>query len=75
MFLGCLPIGPLKSRRMPTSITNLQTHVFACCVQVYVGNYEYEADERDLEDLFKKYGDVKSVEYKSGTHKLFTTPP
>lgn len=34
--------------------------------QVYVGNYEYDADERDLEQAFKKYGPVKSMEYKSG---------
>jgi len=35
-------------------------------MQVYVGNYQYEADERDLEDTFAKYGPVTSVEYKRG---------
>jgi hypothetical protein len=31
-----------------------------------VGNYEYDASERELERTFDKYGDVKNVEYKSG---------
>ncbi|PSC71904.1 serine arginine-rich splicing factor RS31-like isoform X1 [Micractinium conductrix] len=33
---------------------------------VYVGNYEYEASERELERTFEKYGDVERVEFKSG---------
>ncbi|KAL4429013.1 hypothetical protein ABPG77_006052 [Micractinium sp. CCAP 211/92] len=33
---------------------------------VYVGNYEYDASERELERTFEKYGDVDRVEYKSG---------
>ena len=37
----------------------------AACA-VYVGNYEYDASERELERTFDKYGDVKNVEYKSG---------
>jgi hypothetical protein len=31
-----------------------------------VGNYEYDASERELERTFDKYGEVKNVEYKSG---------
>jgi len=33
---------------------------------VYVGNYEYDASERELERTFEKYGEVERVEYKSG---------
>ncbi|PRW39211.1 serine arginine-rich splicing factor RS40-like isoform X1 isoform A [Chlorella sorokiniana] len=33
---------------------------------VYVGNYEYDASERELERTFEKYGDVDRVEFKSG---------
>eukprot|EP00887_Chlorella_sp_A99_P002259 scaffold10.g2259.t1 len=33
---------------------------------VYIGNYEYDADERELERLFEKYGKVDRVEFKSG---------
>jgi hypothetical protein len=33
---------------------------------VYVGNYEYDASERELERTFDKYGPVDRVEYKSG---------
>ena len=35
-------------------------------MQVYVGNYEYDADERELERLFDKFGKVDHVEFKSG---------
>ncbi len=48
---------------------------------VYVGNYEYDASERELERTFEKYGDVDRVEYKSGapppTHSTRSTraPP
>lgn len=34
--------------------------------QVYCGNYEYDASERDLERLFDRYGRVERVEFKSG---------
>jgi hypothetical protein len=33
---------------------------------VYVGNYEYDADEQELEKSLNKYGRVRSMEYKSG---------
>lgn len=36
---------------------------------VYVGNYEYDASERELERTFEKYGDVDRVEYKSGAQQ------
>lgn len=42
--------------------------------QVYCGNYEYEASERELERLFKKYGRVEKVEFKTGAQALVTTP-
>jgi hypothetical protein len=34
--------------------------------QVYCGNYEYDAEERELEKTFDKYGRVDRVEFKSG---------
>lgn len=37
---------------------------------VYVGNYEYDASERELERTFEKYGDVDRVEFKSGQSPL-----
>ncbi|KAL4520850.1 hypothetical protein Ndes2526B_g00039 [Nannochloris sp. 'desiccata'] len=33
-------------------------------VPIYVGNYQYDADEKELEKTFNKYGSVKSIEYK-----------
>jgi hypothetical protein len=42
--------------------------------QVYVGNYEYDADEVELERALAKFGPVKSIEYKSGRH-LSPLPP
>jgi arginine/serine-rich splicing factor 4/5/6 len=35
-------------------------------IAVYVGNYEYDASERELERTFEKYGPVDRVEFKSG---------
>ncbi len=29
--------------------------------EIYVGNLSYETNEQDLEDLFKKFGDISSV--------------
>lgn len=46
---------------------------------MYVGNYEYDASERELERTFDKYGEVDRVEYKSGapppTFPCATTDP
>lgn len=42
--------------------------------QVYVGNYEYDADERELERTFEKYGKVDRVEWKSGALGTGTLP-
>lgn len=42
---------------------------------VYVGNYEYDASERELERTFEKYGDVDRVEYKSGQSLDPAHPP
>lgn len=36
--------------------------------QVYCGNYEYDASERELERMFEKYGPVNKVEFKTGAH-------
>lgn len=56
------PPPPLESaaahHRFPLAHTN--------SAAVYVGNYEYDASERELERTFEKYGDVDRVEYKSG---------
>ena len=29
--------------------------------EIYVGNFPYDTVEQDLEDLFKKFGDISSV--------------
>ena len=29
--------------------------------EIYVGNFPYDTVEQDLEDLFKKFGDINSV--------------
>lgn len=49
-----------KSPKLPVSVPRL-----------YVGNLSYEANESDLEDLFKGIGSVRSVEiiYNPRTHK------
>lgn len=44
------------------------THGIPLAVQVYVGNYEYDADERELERTVEKFGPVKNMEFKSGRH-------
>lgn len=41
---------------------------------VYVGNYEYDASERELERTFEKYGEVERVEYKSGACGICLLP-
>ena len=35
-------------------------------LQIYVGNYEYDASEREIEKMLNKYGRVERVEFKSG---------
>lgn len=54
-----------KSRRRPTSVAPTRNG------RLYVGNLSYEATESELEDLFKGFGDVRSVEiiYNSRTYK------
>ncbi len=34
--------------------------------RLYVGGLSYDVRERDLQDLFKKYGDIREVTIKSG---------
>lgn len=48
------------------------SHV-ALSTQMYVGNYEYEASERELERLFDRYGRVRRVDFKSGELHLFSS--
>ena len=60
--------GPRKRSPKPSS---------AVCVAlraVYVGNYEYDASERELERTFEKYGPVDRVEYKSGMPARLAAP-
>jgi hypothetical protein len=33
---------------------------------VYIGNYSYQADEKDLASLAEKYGKFKAMEMKTG---------
>lgn len=37
-----------------------------CCVQVFCGNFEYDAPERDILRLFEKYGPVTRIDMKTG---------
>ena len=54
-----------RTRRRPTSVAPTRNG------RLYVGNLSYEATESELEDLFKGFGDVRSVEiiYDSRTYK------
>jgi hypothetical protein len=33
---------------------------------VYIGNFEYDATEREIERLFEKYGKLERVDMKTG---------
>ena len=57
-----LPARPLP---LPPNLSASSTTTAA----VYVGNYEYDASERELERMFEKYGEVDRVEYKSGAYR------
>lgn len=61
---------PYSRRRSLTAAGRLSSPAAA----VYVGNYEYDASERELEHTFEKYGDVDRVEYKSGQSPPFCPP-
>jgi len=49
-----------RRRRGPEQLLPL------CCAQVYVGNYEFDADERELKATFSKFGAVRNIEFKEG---------
>lgn len=54
-----------RGRRRATSVPPTRN------ARLYVGNLSYEASESELEDLFKGFGDVRSVEiiYNNRTYK------
>ncbi|MBE6409683.1 MAG: RNA-binding protein [Akkermansiaceae bacterium] len=54
-----------RGRRRATSVPPTRN------ARLYVGNLSYEATEAELEDLFKGFGDVRSVEiiYNNRTYK------
>lgn len=54
-----------RNRRRATSVPPTRN------ARLYVGNLSYEASEAELEDLFKGFGDVRSVEiiYNNRTYK------
>ncbi|MBQ8517474.1 MAG: RNA-binding protein [Akkermansia sp.] len=54
-----------RGRRRATSVPPTRN------ARLYVGNLSYEASESELEDLFKGFGDVRSVEiiYNTRTYK------
>ncbi len=62
---GGNPASGNKGRRRATSTPPTRN------ARLYVGNLSYEANESELEDLFKGFGNVKSVEiiYNPRTHK------
>ncbi len=62
---GGNPAAGNKGRRRATSTPPTRN------ARLYVGNLSYEANESELEDLFKGFGNVKSVEiiYNPRTHK------
>ena len=36
------------------------------CLQLFVGNFDYEAHPRDVEKLIDRYGDVERIDMKMG---------
>lgn len=37
--------------------------------QIFIGNFEYEAQERDIVRLFERYGPVEKIDMKSGAFR------
>ena len=62
---GGNPAARQEKRRRPASVTPTRN------ARLYVGNLSYEASEAELEDLFKGFGNVRSVEiiYNTRTYK------
>jgi RNA recognition motif-containing protein len=36
---------------------------------VFCGNFDFDARQSDLERLFSKYGPIRRIDMKSGTHR------
>ncbi|MBR2313322.1 MAG: hypothetical protein IKA55_00565 [Akkermansia sp.] len=62
---GGNPAARQEKRRRPASVSPTRN------ARLYVGNLSYEATEAELEDLFKGFGNVRSVEiiYNTRTYK------
>ena len=62
---GGNPAARQEKRRRPASVAPTRNG------RLYVGNLSYEASEAELEDLFKGFGNVRSVEiiYNTRTYK------
>lgn len=62
---GGNPAARQEKRRRPASVAPTRN------ARLYVGNLSYEASEAELEDLFKGFGNVRSVEiiYNTRTYK------
>jgi arginine/serine-rich splicing factor 4/5/6 len=37
---------------------------------VFCGNFDFDTRQSDLERLFSKYGPIRRIDIKSGTHNL-----
>lgn len=37
-----------------------------CALQVFCGNFEYDASEKEIYRLFEKYGEVDRIDMKTG---------
>lgn len=63
--------SPRQAKPEGTHPRRSQQRIPVSSGRLYVGNLSYEASESDLEDLFKGFGNVKSVEiiYNPRTHK------
>lgn len=57
--------SPLKAQDAPPQNNNpLKTTTPS--KQIFIGNFEYEAQERDIVRLFERYGPVEKIDMKSG---------
>jgi RNA recognition motif-containing protein len=41
---------------------------------VFCGNFDFDARQSDLERLFSKYGPIRRIDMKSGTHRNSLPP-
>lgn len=57
---GALP----RSTCSPSQV--IQYHPYCLPTQVFCGNFEYDAPERAIMDLFEKYGPVHRIDMKTG---------